>query len=94
MWGGLEAHLEQNPFDHIVPIMGVSKESIKRFLQEPVFIFLGIWVSNWKLFYCNLIIWKDGVSERVITLTLLEYSFISHCLSGRRRREIYFKTGS
>ena len=24
MWGGLGDHLEENPFDHIVPIMGGS----------------------------------------------------------------------
>ena len=78
MWGGLEAHLEENPFDHIVPMMGVSTESIQCFLQEPVFILLESWVSNWRSYDCNLIIWKGGVTERVLAVTLLEYLFISH----------------
>ena len=57
MWGGLESHLEENPFDNIVPMMGGSTESIQCFLQEPVFIFLESWVSNWMSYDCNLIIW-------------------------------------
>ena len=71
MWRGLDAHLEQNPFDHIVSMMGGSTEAIKRFLQEPVFIFLENRVYNWRSYYCDLIIWKGGVTERVITVTLL-----------------------
>ena len=62
MWGGLEAHPEDNPFDNIVPIMGGSTESIKCFLQEPVFVFLESRVSNWRSYGCNLIIWKGGVT--------------------------------
>ena len=71
MWRGLEAHLEQNPFDHILPMMGVSTEAIKRFLEEPVFIFLKSRVANWRSYYSDLIIWKGGVSECVLTVTLL-----------------------
>ena len=67
----------QNPFDHIVPMMGGSTEAIKRFIQELVFIFLEIWVANWRSYYSDLIIWKGGVTERVLTVTLLYYSFIS-----------------
>ena len=81
MWGGFEAHLEENPFDHIVPMMGRLTESIQCFLQEPVFIFLEGWISNWRSYKCNLIIWKGGVTERVLAVTLLEYPFISHCFS-------------
>ena len=40
MCRGLEDHIDQNPFDNIVLMMGVSTEAIKRFLEEPVFIFL------------------------------------------------------
>ena len=79
MWEGLEAHLEKNPFDHIVLMMGGSTESIQCFLQEPVFIFLERRVSNWRPYDCSLIIWQGGVTERILTVTLLEYSFISHC---------------
>ena len=78
MWRGLEANLGHNPFDCIVPMMGVSTEAIKRFLQEPVFIFLENRVSNWRSYYFDLIIWKGGVTELVLTVTLLEYLFISH----------------
>ena len=81
MWGGLEAHLEHNPFGNIVPMMGGLTESIKRFLQEPVFIFLESRVSNWRSYYCDLIIWKGGGTKRVLTVTMLEYSFISHLFS-------------
>ena len=62
MWRGLEAHLDHNNFDHIVPMMGGSTESIKRFLQEPGFIFLESRVSNWRSYCCDLIIWKGGVT--------------------------------
>ena len=55
MWGGLESHLEENPFDNIVLMMGGSTESIQCFLQEPVFVFLEGWVSNWRFYDCNLI---------------------------------------
>ena len=78
MWGGFEAHIEENTFDDIVPTMGGFTESIQCFIQEPVFIFLEIWVSNWRLYECNLIIWQYGVTERVIAVTLLDYPFISH----------------
>ena len=71
MWGGLEAHLEQNPFDHIVPMMGGLTEAIKRFLQEPVFIFLEIRVANWRSYYSDLIVCKGGVAECVLEITLL-----------------------
>ena len=80
MWGGLEAHLKENSFDHTVPMMGGLTESIECFLQEPVFIFLESWVSNWRSYDCNLIIWQDGVTERVLAVTLLGYTLISHCL--------------
>ena len=46
MLGGLEAHLEENPFDHIVPMMEGMTDSIQCFLQDPVFIFLEGWISN------------------------------------------------
>ena len=81
MWGGLESHLEKNPFDNIVPMMGGLMETIQCFLQKPVFIFLEIWVSNWRSYYYNLIICQGGVTERVLTVTLFDYSFISHCFS-------------
>ena len=81
MWVVLKAHLEHNPFDLIVPMMGGLTESIKRFLQEQVFIFLEILVSNWRSYYCDFIIWKGGVTERVLTVTLLGYPFTSHCFS-------------
>ena len=71
MWRGLEAHLDQNPFDHIVPMMGGSTESINCFLEEPLFIFLEIRVANWRSYYSDLIIWKVGVTERVIAVNLL-----------------------
>ena len=45
MCRGLEEHIEQNPFDHIVPMMGGSTEAINRFFEEPVFVFLKIWVA-------------------------------------------------
>ena len=64
MWVGLEAHLEDNTFDHIVHTV---------FLQETVVIFLESWVYNWRSFECNLIIWQGGVTERVLTVALLEY---------------------
>ena len=81
MLGGLEAHLEENPFDHIVPMMEGMTDSIQCFLQDPVFIFLESWVSNLSSYDCNLVIWKGGVTERVLAVTLLEYLFISHCFS-------------
>ena len=62
MWGVLEAHLENNPFDHIIPMMRRLTESIQCFLQEPVFIFLEGWVHNWRSHDCNLIIWQGGVT--------------------------------
>ena len=78
MSGGFEAHLEENSVDRIVPMMGGSTESIKCFLQEPVFIFLEVWVSNWKPYDFNLIIWKGVVVEIVLAVTLLKYTFIYH----------------
>ena len=69
--GGLEAHLEQNPFDCIVSMLGGSTEAIKRFLEEPVFIFLESQVANWRSYYSDLIVWKGGVAERVLEVTLL-----------------------
>ena len=57
MWGGFEAHFEENPFGHIVPMIGGLTESIQRFLQEPVFIFLEVWIFNWRSYDCDLIIW-------------------------------------
>ena len=71
MWRGLEAYIEQNPSDHIVPMMGGLTEAIKRFLEEPVLIFLRIWVVNWRSYYSDLIIWKGGVAEHVHTVILL-----------------------
>ena len=71
MWCVLEDHLEQNPFDHIVPMMGGSTEAINCFLEEPVFIFLEIRVANWKSYYSDLIVWKSGVAECVLSVTLL-----------------------
>ena len=71
MWKVLEAHLEQNPFDNIVPMMRGLAEAIKRFLEEPVFIFLKIQVTIWKSYYSDLIFWKSGVEECVLTATLL-----------------------
>ena len=56
MCRGLEAHLEQNPFYHIVPMMGGFKEARKRFLQEPVFISLESWIFKWGSYYIDLII--------------------------------------
>ena len=81
MWGGLENHLEENSFDRIVPMMGGLMESIQCFLQDPVFVFLEIRVSNWRSYDCNLIIWQGGVTEIIISVALLEYPFISHCFS-------------
>ena len=78
MWGGFEAHLEENPFGHIVPIMWVSAESIQCFLQEPLLIFLEGCISNWRSYNCHLIIWQGGVAEGVLAVSLLEYPFISH----------------
>ena len=71
MCRGLEEHIEQNPFDHIVPMMGESAEAIKRFLQDPVFFFLEIRVAHWRSYYSDLIIWKGGIKERVLKVTLL-----------------------
>ena len=71
MWGGLVDHLEQNPFDRIVPMMGGSTEAIKRFLRETVFIFLEIRVSDLRSYYCDIIIWKGSDTERVLKVTLL-----------------------
>ena len=73
MWRGLEDHVYQNPFDHIVPIMEGSTEAIHSFLEDPLFIFLERGVANWRSNYRDLIIWKDGVTERVPTVTLLDY---------------------
>ena len=56
MWRGFEAYLEQNHFDNIAPMMGGSAEAIKRFLEEPVLIFLEIRVSNWRSYYSDIII--------------------------------------
>ena len=69
MWGGLEAHLEQNHFDNIVPMMGGSTEAIKRFLDETVFILLEIQVANWRSYYSDLIVCNCGVVELVIAVT-------------------------
>ena len=55
MWGGLESHLEKNPFDRIVPMMGGLMEVINRFLEDPVFIFLKIRAANWRSYYSDLI---------------------------------------
>ena len=52
-------------------MMEVSTEAIKRFLEEPVFIFLKILVANWRSYYSDLIIWKSGVAEYVLAVTLL-----------------------
>ena len=71
MWGCLEAHPGQNPFDHIVPMMWGSTEAINNFLEEPVFIFWGSRVANWRSYYSDFIIWKGGIAERVLTTTLL-----------------------
>ena len=62
----LEAHLEHNPFDNIVPMMGGLTEAINRFLDETVFILLEIRVANWRSYYSNLIVWKGGVEECVL----------------------------
>ena len=62
MCRGLEACIDQNPFDHIVLMMGGSTEAIKRLLEEPVFIFLKIRVANWRSHYSDLIIWKSDVA--------------------------------
>ena len=78
MWGGFEAHLEENPFDRIVPMMRGSTESIQCFLQDPLFIFLESRFSNGRSYNCNLIIWKVIFAKRILEVTLLEYSFISH----------------
>ena len=71
MWRGLDAHLDQNPFDNIVPMMGRLKDTINTFLEESVLIFLKSQVSNWRPYYIDLIIWKGGVAERVLKVTLL-----------------------
>ena len=62
MWGGLEAHLEENPFDHIVPMKRGLTDSIQCFLQEKIFILLESQVSNWMYYDCNIIIWQGGVT--------------------------------
>ena len=41
MWRGLKAHIEQNPFDHIVPMMGGLTEAIRVFLRSQ-------YSSSWK----------------------------------------------
>ena len=61
MWGILDTNIEKNPFDHILPMMGGSMEAIKRFLEEPAFIFLEIRVANWGSYYIDIIIWNSGV---------------------------------
>ena len=50
MWRGTEAHLGQNNFDHIVPMMGGLTEAINSFIEEPVFILLKSRVANWRLY--------------------------------------------
>ena len=94
MWGGLEAYIEENPFDHIVPMIGGLTESIQYFLQEPVFIFLegGSPIGG--------LMTVTSLSGRVA----LQNAFLqSHCwsiclsptpLAVRRLRELYFKTGA
>ena len=71
MWRGLEAHLEQNLFDRIVPMILGLTEAINRFLEELVFIFLKSRVANWRLYYSDLIIFKGDVAKRFLTITLL-----------------------
>ena len=61
MWGALEAQLEKDTFDCIVPMMGGSTEAIMRFLEDPVFVFLGIRVANWRSYYIDLIVCNSGV---------------------------------
>ena len=55
MWGGLEAHLEQNPFEYIIPMMGGSMEAMKHFIEEPLFIFLNSQVANRRLHHIDRI---------------------------------------
>ena len=94
MWRDLEAYLEENTFDHIVPMMGVSTECIQCFLQEPVFVFLKIRVS---IGVCMTV---TSLSVRVaLHNAFLQSPCWSICLSPndlavRRGREIYSKSGA
>ena len=94
MWGGLKAHIEENPFDHIVPMMG------DRRIPYSVF-FRSQYPSSWKDGYqIGGIVTITSLSGRVaLQNTFLQSPFWSNCLSStalsvRRRRELFFKTGA
>ena len=76
-------------------MMGVSTYSIKRFLEDTVFIFLEIRVANWRSYYSDLIVWEGGFAECVLEKSpFCRMCFSTTALAVSRHRELYFRSGS
>ena len=51
---------------------GTPTETIQRFPEEPIFIFGGVGVSNWRLDNSDLVVGEDALAEGVLAVTLFE----------------------
>ena len=94
MWGGLGAHLEENPFDHIVSMMGDLRIPYSVFFRSQ-------YPSSWKsgspiggLMTVTSLSGRLALQNAFLQSPCWSIRLSPTALAVRRRRELYFKTGA
>jgi hypothetical protein len=69
---GFEADALENCRDLVVPVTGTSADTVKHFLEEPIFVLGVIQIANWRLYDSDLVIGEDTLTKSVLAVALLE----------------------
>ena len=69
---GLEANAAEDGDDLVVPVAGASAETIKCFLQEPIFVLGSVRISNRGLDYSDFVVGKNSLADGILAVALFE----------------------
>ncbi len=73
---------------------GTPTETIQRFPEEPIFVFGGVGVSNWRLDNSDLLVGEDALAEGVLQSPCLRVRRCSTARLTMRRIESGRRTGA
>ena len=75
---GFEADAGKDQPNLVVPVSGTAAEAVQSFLEEPIFVFAGVGVSNGGFHNSDFVVGENALTKCIVAVTLLEGAAFLH----------------
>jgi hypothetical protein len=69
---GFEADAGEDRRNLVVPVSGTTAEAVQSFLEEPIFVFASVGVSNGGFHDSDFVVGENALTKCIFAVTLLE----------------------